>query len=77
MDTVKQSTTSDSKVTPPEPDSTKLLKHILETSSSDTVKVVKTPSPAGIVAPVNENPNVTDPAVTINPLDAAAPPDAL
>ena len=40
-------------------------------------KVTSVPHPAGIVAPLNENPStVPPPAETVNPADAASPPDA-
>ena len=43
-----------------------------------SVKVVNTPSPAGIEAPVNENPRTVFPPVdTVKPASAAAPPAAL
>ena len=47
-------------------------------SPPETVKLVNTPLPAGIEAPVKEKPStVVDPAETVNPLAAASPPEAL
>ena len=44
----------------------------------DNTKFVKTPHPAGTVAPVNEKPKTVDPpADTVNPAKAASPPEAL
>ena len=43
-----------------------------------TARTIKVPSPAGIVAPVSENPNtVVALAETVKPLPAATPPEAL
>ena len=41
------------------------------------VRVVRVPQPAGIVEPVNENPNTVEPAAeTVKPAAAASPPAA-
>ena len=60
---------------PPAPDKTKLPKHISSTLPL-TVRVVNTPLPAGITAPVNEKPNTVWLAVTEKPFAAASPPAA-
>ena len=50
----------------------------MQGSEPATVIVVRTPSPAGIEAPLNEKPNTVLPPVdTVKPASAAAPPVAL
>ena len=49
-----------------------------EASDSLVTKLVKIPQPAGIVAPLNENPStVVPPEETVKPANSASPPDTL
>ena len=61
---------------PDGPDNTKSSK---QGSLPSTVIVVKTPDPAGIVAPLNEKPNTVplpEEPETVKPFAAASPPEA-
>ena len=50
---------------------------VVPSTTSLKDRTVKTPEPAGIVAPVNEKPiTVSDPVETVNPASSAAPPKA-
>ena len=73
----KQSLTTASKASPPALERTRSTIQAASASPS-TSSTVKTPEPAGITEPVNENPKTVVALVdTLKPLASASPPDAL